>query len=93
MHSETSEQHKDFNPSSESKDNTDVDNFATWVQYHPPFANLKADILMSVSTGIETDNSINFDQAIYYIKLYWDPIIFQVIGEILGVYETSLLTK
>ena len=46
----TSEQHKEFWPSRQTKDNDDVDCFIEWFSSNSPFEARPADMLVSLST-------------------------------------------
>ena len=64
VHSGTSEQHRELRPSSEARDNTDLNHFVQWLEAHPPFTPLQPDLLVSIATGIVADSSVNCDSAI-----------------------------
>ncbi|KAG1673996.1 Fucose-1-phosphate guanylyltransferase [Nymphon striatum] len=59
VHTGTSEQHKDMRQSSQSRDNKDRGIFLGWLQVHPPFVGYETDRLVSLSTGIVADTSVN----------------------------------
>ena len=58
-----SEQHKELGPSRQTKDNEDVDCFIEWFTSHSPFEARPADMLVSLSTGVIADNTVNCDNA------------------------------
>ena len=64
VHTGTSEQHKDLRQSTQSRDSKDRSVFVAWLQDHPPFAGYHADQLVSLSTGIVADASVNCDDAV-----------------------------
>ena len=64
VHTGTSEQHKDLRQSTRSRDNKDKCIFVEWLQAHPPFAGYETDRLVSLSTGIVADPSVNCDKAV-----------------------------
>ena len=64
VHTGTSEQHKDMQQSTQSRDNRDRCIFVEWLQAHPPFAGYEPDRLVSLSTGIVADTSVNCDDAV-----------------------------
>ena len=61
---DASEQHKGLRQSSQARDIKDRAIFEGWLHAHPPFAGYEADRLVSVSTGIVADESVNCDQAV-----------------------------
>lgn len=64
IHTGTSEQHKDLRTSTQSKDNRDFVIFIQWLQAHTPFTGYKPDGLVSLSTGVVADESVNCDEAV-----------------------------
>ena len=64
VHTGTSEQHKGLRQSTQARDIKDRAMFEGWLHAHPPFAGYEADQLVSVSTGIVADESVNCDQAV-----------------------------
>ena len=64
MQSGTSEQHKDLRPSSERRDNTDLSLFLQWLEAHSPFVDCQPELMVSISTGIVADSSVNCDDAV-----------------------------
>ena len=64
IHTGTSEQHKDLRQSTQSRESKDRSVFVAWLQDHPPFAGYHADQLVSLSTGIVADASVNCDDAV-----------------------------
>ena len=63
-HTATSEQHKDLRSSTQAKDKTDYDVFIQWLQARPPFAGYQPDRLVSISSGVVADTSVNCDNAV-----------------------------
>ena len=64
VQSGTSEQHKDLRPSSERTDNTDLSLFLQWLEAHSPFVDCQSELMVSISTGIVADSSVNCDDAV-----------------------------
>ena len=64
VHTGTSEQHKDLRPSTLTRDDKDLDKFCQWLLVHPPFAGYQQDRLVSLSTGVVADATVNCDDAI-----------------------------
>ena len=64
VHTGTSEQHKDIRQSTRARDNKDRCIFVGWLKAHPPFAGYETDRLVSLSTGIVADPSVNCDKAV-----------------------------
>ncbi|KAG1715034.1 hypothetical protein GQR58_000608 [Nymphon striatum] len=64
VHTGTSEQHKDMRQSNQSRDNKDRGIFFGWLQVHPTFVGYEKDRLVSLSTGIVADTSVNCDNAV-----------------------------
>ena len=64
VHSSTSEQHKDLRPSSQSRDFKDHVTFLEWFRAQPPFSGYEPDQLVSLSTGIAAEASMNCDDAL-----------------------------
>ena len=64
VHTVTSEQHKDLRTSTQAKYKKDYDAFVQWLQAHPPFAGYQPDRLVSISTGVVADASVNCDNAV-----------------------------
>ena len=64
IHTGTSEQNKDLRQSTQSRDSKDRSVFVAWLQDHSPFAGYHADQLVSLSTGIVADASVNCDDAV-----------------------------
>lgn len=64
MHTATSEQHKDLRSSTQATDKKDYEIFLQWLQAHPPFAGYQPDRLVSISTGVVADTSVNCDNAV-----------------------------
>ena len=60
---ETSEQHKELRPSRQTKDNEDVNCFIQWFTSHSPFGDRPVSMLVSLSTGVIADESVNCDNA------------------------------
>ena len=60
---EASEQHKELRPSRQTKDNEDVDRFIEWLTSHSPFEARPTDMLVSLSTGVIADETVNCDDA------------------------------
>ena len=60
----TSEHHKDLRPNTQSRANGDHVVFVQWLKAHPPFAGYEPDLLVSLSTGIGADASVNCDIAV-----------------------------
>ncbi|KAG1677542.1 hypothetical protein GQR58_013879 [Nymphon striatum] len=50
--------------SNQSRDNKDRGIFFGWLQVHPPFVGYEKDRLVSLSTGIVADTSVNCDNAV-----------------------------
>ena len=63
MHTATSEQHRNLCSSTQAKDKKDYDVFVQWLQTHPPFAGYQPDCVVSISTGVVADTSVNCDNA------------------------------
>ena len=59
-----SEQHRDLRSSTQLSDKKDYDIFVDWLQSHPPFAGYQPDRLVSISTGVIADQSVNCDDAV-----------------------------
>ena len=55
---------KDLHPNTQSRDNRDRDIFVQWLQAHSPFAGYEQDRLVSLSTGIVADASVNCDDPV-----------------------------
>ena len=64
VQSGTSEQHKDLRPSSERRDNTDLSLFLQWLEAHSPFVDCQPELMVSISTGIVADSSVNCDDVV-----------------------------
>jgi len=64
VHTATPEQHKDLRPSTQAKYATDHGIFVQWLKVHPPFAGYQPDRLVSLSTGVVADISVNCDDAV-----------------------------
>ena len=64
VHTATSEQHKDLRLSTQAKYKKAYDAFVQWLQAHPPFAGYQPDRLVSISTGVVADTSVNCDNAV-----------------------------
>ena len=64
MHTATSEQHKNIRSSTQAKDKKDYDVFVQWLQAHPLFAGYQPNRLVSISTGVVADTSVNCDNAV-----------------------------
>ena len=64
VQSGTSEQHKDLRPSSERRDNTDLSLFLQWLEEHSPFVDCQPELMVSISTDIVADSSVNCDDAV-----------------------------
>ncbi|KAG1653410.1 Alkaline phosphatase [Nymphon striatum] len=60
----TSEQHYDMRLSNQSRYNKDRGIFVRWFQVHPQFVGYDTDRLVSLSTGIVADTSVNCDNAV-----------------------------
>ena len=78
----TSEQHKEMLPSRQKRDNHDLDCFLEWFQVHPPFENRLSDILVSLSTGIVADETINCDDAVNKGSLAMKHMVGQIFNEV-----------
>ena len=63
VHSETSEQHRDLSPTSQSRDISDLNLFVQWLEDHSPFVIHEPEVLFSLATGIMADRSVNCDDA------------------------------
>ena len=63
-HLETSDQHKELRPCRQTKDNQDVNSFIQWFTAHPPFESRPANMLVSLTTGVIADESVNCDDAL-----------------------------
>ena len=61
---ETSEQHKELRTSRQIRDNHDADCFIEWLEAHPPFQSRPTTMLVSLSTGLVADGSVNCDDAL-----------------------------
>ena len=64
VHACTSEQHRDLRQSTQRADTKDYNVFCQWLETHPPFAGYQTDRLVSISTGVVADKSINADDAL-----------------------------
>ncbi|KAG1676667.1 Zinc/cadmium resistance protein [Nymphon striatum] len=60
----TSEQHNDMRLSNQSRYNKDCGIFVGWFQVHPQFVGYDTDCLVSLSTGIVADTSVDCDNAV-----------------------------
>ena len=63
VHGKTSEQHKDLRSCNTSRDQSDYIIFQEWLRSHSPFAYCEHDAVVSVSTGIVADATVNCDCA------------------------------
>ncbi|KAE8747077.1 hypothetical protein FOCC_FOCC006215, partial [Frankliniella occidentalis] len=63
VRSASSEQHVELRASWQVRDSKDRDQFLAWLEAHPPFEERPQDMLVSLSTGIVADSSINCDMA------------------------------
>ena len=50
--------------SSERRDNTDLSLFLQWLEAHSPFVDCQPELMVSISTGIVADSSVNCDDAV-----------------------------
>ncbi|XP_014681447.1 PREDICTED: uncharacterized protein LOC106821245 [Priapulus caudatus] len=64
VHTCTSDQHKDMLQSTQSRDNKHRCVFLGWLEAHPPFAGYAPDQLVSLSTGVVADTSVDCDNAV-----------------------------
>ena len=68
-HAESSEQHcevsahRDLRPAQQARDQVDLEVFISWLEAHPPFCGLYDGELVSLSTGVIGDSSINCYKA------------------------------
>ena len=62
IYTDTSLQHKDLRESSQQRHVTDLQKFLDWLEVHNPFGD-RPDYLVSLSTGIVADSSVNCDKS------------------------------
>ncbi|KAK3919247.1 Histone-lysine N-methyltransferase EZ1 [Frankliniella fusca] len=60
---ESSEQHVEQRRSRIARDERDLNRLLEWLAAHPPFEERPAEMLVSISTGLVADGSINCDKA------------------------------
>lgn len=60
---EASEQHVELRSSTQARDQRHFDRFYEWFETHPPFEQRNPDMLVSLSTGVVADSTINCDKA------------------------------
>ena len=69
VHAESSEQHceasdhKDLRPAQQASDQADLEQFIQWLEAYPPFSGHYSGELVSLSTGITDDSSVNCHNA------------------------------
>lgn len=61
--SEQHKEHKESRPAQQKRDSSDLNCLIEWLKAHPPFEGKLCDQLVSLSTGIVADDSINCDVA------------------------------
>ena len=61
---EPSEQHKELRTSRQIRDNHDADCFIEWLEARPTFQSRPTTMLVSLSTGLVPDGSVNCDDAL-----------------------------
>lgn len=63
-HVGASDQHKDMRQSAQARDNANRRVFLGWLQTQPPFAAYQPDQLVSLSTRVVADASVNCDNVV-----------------------------
>lgn len=89
IHPQTSEQHvtthnehKDLRPASRSRDRKDLEKFLAWLREHSPFSPKPDGALVSLSSGVVADETINCEEAIQIGKTSMHSMIGKPFSEV-----------